>query len=58
MAIYGVNVAFNVEADSQEHAFRKMLNHVKKNLTDDYEEITQPVLQPGLTAEDCETLIK
>lgn len=57
MAIYGVNVAFNVEADSQEQAAQKMADHLSENLRGEYESIEEPILQATLRTVDCDTLI-
>lgn len=57
MAIYNVNVAFNVQASSQEEAAQKTASYLSKHFdTGLYEAIEEPTLT-GLTEDECETLI-
>jgi hypothetical protein len=58
MAIYNVNVAFNVEASSQSEAAQKTASYLRQHFsTGFYEAIEEPELQQGIDADDCETLI-
>lgn len=55
--IWGVNVAFNVQAKTSDEAWNKLSLYLGKHFQGFYESLEQPVLQPHITADDCETLI-
>jgi hypothetical protein len=55
--IWGVNVAFNVQAKTQDEAWNKLSRYLGKTFNGHYESLESPVLQPHITADDCETLI-
>ena len=57
MKIWNVNVAFNVQAATQEEAADKMRAHLDTHLTGQYEAMEEPEWQPHVTADECETLI-
>jgi mannitol/fructose-specific phosphotransferase system IIA component (Ntr-type) len=57
--IYNVSVAFNVEAESQNEAFKKLADYLEKNAPNiSYEEIEEPVLLKSCDVRDYETVIQ
>jgi hypothetical protein len=56
--IWNANVAFNVQAPTQQEAATKLAAYLRQHFsTGYYEAIEPPTEQVGLTADDCETLI-